>query len=108
VGEEWEGKETWRKPEWDEFLLDNDIPWGAVYHEYIRPLSEMCRGLLTTWQSRERVMEGGYLDNTIKRYIRGARMVFGRDFLKEKTIFHRVRHLPAQALGKSHCLTRVV
>lgn len=104
LGVDWEGKEAWRKPEWDEFLANNDIPWGAVYHEYIRPLSEMCRGLLTVWQSRERLMEGGYLDSTIKRYIRGARMVFGQDFLSEKTIFHRVRHLPPQALGKSQCL----
>lgn len=93
-------KEDWRKPDWDAFLADYDVPWSNIYHEYIRPLGEMCRGLATVWQSRERLEESGYFDTLIKRYIRGARMVLGEAFIREKSIFHRVRHLPPQALGK--------
>jgi hypothetical protein len=33
----------------DLFLAERDVPWRAVYDEYIRPLSELCRALLSPW-----------------------------------------------------------
>lgn len=100
LGKPYDDKEEWRRAEWDEFLADYDVPWRAVYDEYVRPLSELCRSLLSSWQSRERLERGGYLDSLIRRYIAGARLVHGEQFVESRTVFHRLMHLPAQALGE--------
>lgn len=99
---QWEELEHWSKAAWENFLANHHVPWRAVYEEYIKPLSEMCRALLSVWQSRERVGKDGYLHQLIKRYVAGARLVYGEAFTKAKTIFHRLLHLTAQVLGMYH------
>lgn len=94
-------KKGWRSAQWESFWKDEEaIPWRRVFTEYIRPLGTMMRAFSTVYQKRADLMENGKLDLVIKEYISGAIVVLGAEFVAQKTIFHRLRHLLPQCLGK--------
>ena len=98
MSETMDDKGGWRADDWKTYY--DAVPWRNFFLMYIVPLAQMMRGLTSVYQSRETLQEGGVLDSWIKKYIIGCRVVMGEDFLRRKGIFHRLRHLTQQALGK--------
>jgi hypothetical protein len=107
TGEDFESRARWTQQQWRQLFANEPFSWRSVYEEYIYPLSSMMRKLSSVTQTRARLAPGGDLDRTIKEYISGARLVLGRTEIENKSIFHRLRHLPAQAKGASSGVTDI-
>lgn len=83
--------------DWTAFYGTENIPWRRIYTEYIVPLARLCRLLHRSFTTRS---FDSHLFAAAKRYTEGCRVVFGKDWMTSKGLWHRLFHVIAQAVGK--------